>query len=48
MKKEGIELVLKTKFVAVEALEGSTVEDPKIRVTVEGGRTLDCDCLLSA
>uniref|UniRef100_A0A7S2QP51 NAD(P)(+) transhydrogenase (Si-specific) n=1 Tax=Zooxanthella nutricula TaxID=1333877 RepID=A0A7S2QP51_9DINO len=48
MASEGIELVMKTKFTQVEALPDSTALAPKIRVTCEGGKILDCDCLLSA
>lgn len=47
-KKVGLELVMNTMFEAVEALEGSTHTDPKLRVTLAGGRILECDCLLSA
>merc|ERR1740129_2358210 len=39
---------MNTMFDAVEELEGSTPEDPKIRIKLAGGRVLDCDCLLSA
>merc|ERR1719277_1870659 len=39
---------MKTMFEKVEALPGSTDEDPQLRITLSGGRVLDCDCLLSA
>jgi len=48
LTSQGIEFVMKTKFQTVKGLPGTTKENPKIRVTLEGGRTLDCDTLLSA
>mmetsp|Transcript_14929 Transcript_14929/g.43056 ORF Transcript_14929/g.43056 Transcript_14929/m.43056 type:complete len:662 (-) Transcript_14929:92-2077(-) len=48
MTDVGIEFVMKTKFTKVESLSGSSPEDPKIRITLDSGRVLDCDTLLSA
>lgn len=48
MAKEGIDFFMSTKFESVTALDGSTKEDPKIRVVCQGGLVLEGDCLLSA
>jgi len=48
MRQEGVELIMSTKFAKVEAGEGSTEENPKVVIELEGGRTLHCDTLLSA
>lgn len=47
-KQNDLEIVLQTMFDAVEALPGSTDADPQLRITLAGGRVLECDCLLSA
>lgn len=45
LKEEGIELVLQEKFASVILCPKT---DPPLKVTLQGGRIIRCDCLLSA
>jgi pyruvate/2-oxoglutarate dehydrogenase complex dihydrolipoamide dehydrogenase (E3) component len=47
LRANDIELIMSCPFKTVEAGEGSTAENPKIKIGLEG-RSIECDCLLSA
>lgn len=44
----GVEILPETPIDRVIAMEGSTLENPLVRVVLQGGKTLECDCFLSA